>query len=137
MAKPKQGKAPAKAVENRGGGDRGAGRKPKGATPTPKPAAPVEKDKRVQQSLTALLGFRETPAGTAKRPAVFVADVIRWQSSIDGGDAKDEKQVKDGPVQYDMDKETEYILLRAGSAETHHRYWIVPGAHTYGRVVPP
>ena len=77
----------------------------------------------MQQSLAALLGARaDPPQAAAKRPAVYVADVLRWDAEEEGEKAP-QKQVKEGPVRYAIESEKEYIILKLGSDETHHRYW--------------
>ena len=100
-------KAKATPAVGRGGAGRGQGRKAASATPAAKPAGPDPADKRVQQSLAALLGARaDPPQAAAKRPAVYVADVLRWDAEEEGEKAP-QKQVKEGPVRYAMESEKE------------------------------
>ena len=82
----------------RGGAARGAGRPAASVTPGAKPAGPTQGDKHKQQSLRALLGAGETPAG--KRPAVLKDDIISWTALVMEGEEmvpKPQKQVKEGP----------------------------------------
>eukprot|EP00966_Prymnesium_polylepis_P335414 7390778-Prymnesium_polylepis.1 len=127
MAKGKAKKAPTPAAATaapagRGGAGRGQGRKRAGATPAAKPAGPDPSDTTKQQTLGDLLGLRNLPAVSSKRPAVPAADVIKWGADVDGEDVP-QKQVHDGQVRWTIEPEKEYVLVKAGSTETEHTYW--------------
>ena len=123
MGKTKPAKPAAAAGKGagRGGAGRGQGRKAKGATPVAKPAAPdPAAPKRTQQSLADLLGARMAP--TPKRPAVLASEVLKWNVKDDDGNDVPQKQVKEGPVEYGPESEKEWVIVKLGSEETHHRY---------------
>ena len=107
----------------RGGAGRGQGRKAKGATPAAKPAGHDPSDTRVQQTLAGLLGARADQVANPKRPAVYAADVLKWNVKDAEGDDAPQKQVNEGPVAYSIETQKEYIILRIGSEQTQELYW--------------
>ena len=78
----------------RGGAGRGQGRKAKGATPAAKPAGHDPSDTRVQQTLAGLLGARADQVANPKRPAVYAADVLKW--NVKDAKAKSRRSSRSG-----------------------------------------